>query len=238
MNYKIKKYLRQTINSIGYEIKKCQVSEDRKWQWLKNENIKIILDVGANVGKWAIEISPYFPSAEIYSFEPIKECFDKLILNTSNNYKIHGYNVAVGSLSEKREIYKSDHISSSSLLKMGELHSTAFPDSRGYTREKIRLITLDEFCSDHDISGEIFMKIDVQGFEKEVLGGAKECLKNVRVILMEVSYHTLYEGQPLFHEMYTYMRERGFEYRGDFESIKNPIDGSILQANAIFKNNK
>ncbi len=80
----------------------------------------------------------------------------------------------------------------------------------------------------------VLMKVDVQGFELDVLAGAETTLQRVDVLIVETSMVELYERQPLFHEVYEFLRARGFVFAGSFDQILDPSGGAVLQADAIF----
>jgi hypothetical protein len=74
----------------------------------------------------------------------------------------------------------------------------------------------------------------VQGFEIEVLKGIGTVMKMIDIIIIETSFVKLYQGQPLFNEVYSYLIGNGFRFIGNFEQLKDPKTGRILQADSIF----
>ena len=78
------------------------------------------------------------------------------------------------------------------------------------------------------------MKIDVQGYDFEVLKGAAGLLPQVDFVIVEIGVQLLYEQQASFEEIYDYMRSLGFVYAGDFDQLVSPKDGKILQIDALF----
>ena len=231
-----KKYIQNLFNSFGYEIKKCQVRENNKYKWLQDYNINTIFDIGANTGGWAGYIYDFFPKACIYSYEPLNDCFSSVEKKARKISNIKAYNFALGEKTGKFTIFRSSQASSSSLLEMGELHKEAFPKTSEISQEEITVKRLDDVAKDLEIKENIFIKIDVQGYELNVIHGGKELIQKSAVLLVETSFQTLYEEQPLFNEVFMTLTKLGFKFMGDFESIKNPLDGSILQSNAIFIN--
>jgi hypothetical protein len=81
------------------------------------------------------------------------------------------------------------------------------------------------------------LKIDVQGYELNVLRGAEKTLIDVDIILIETSFYELYKNQPLFKDIYDFLSNRGFDYYGSFEQLYDLRDGRILQADSIFISN-
>ena len=75
--------------------------------------------------------------------------------------------------------------------------------------------------------------------------GPKAQLRNARrntgsarakVLIVEMSFKKLYEGQPLFDRIYDTLTRIGFAYHGNFQQLLNRVDGSVLQADGIFIN--
>ena len=55
-----------------------------------------------------------------------------------------------------------------------------------------------------------------------------------KIMIIEVSFQPLYEGGPLFDDVYRLLKAYGFTYNGNFEQLCSPKDGRVLQADAIF----
>jgi hypothetical protein len=92
---------------------------------------------------------------------------------------------------------------------------------------------LDELLDPAELAGPCLMKIDVQGFEAEVLRGAAGLLPAVDDVLVECSFVELYEGQPLADDLIAWMRDEGYRLRG-FYSLMTDDAGSCLQADLLF----
>jgi hypothetical protein len=78
------------------------------------------------------------------------------------------------------------------------------------------------------------VKIDVQGFEDDVIAGGPAVLSRAAVVIVEVSFAALYSGPPSFDFIYSKMRKLGFSFAGSVDQLIGPIDGAILQADALF----
>ena len=178
------------------------------------------------------------PGAQIYSFEPLRDCYEQLAAISRHIPGIHAFHFAIGEKSETMTMHRSSQTLSSSLLKMGTLHKIAFPDTAELTTEEISVKTLAEAVQPLDLKDNLFIKIDVQGYEMQVLRGGPEVIKRAKVLIVETSFYPLYEGQAFFGEIYQTLSNYGFTYMGDFESIKNPANGAALQGNAIFLNQR
>jgi methyltransferase FkbM-like protein len=129
---------------------------------------------------------------------------------------------------------RNEFAPSSSLLPMTEAHKKAFPFTVQESCETVEVRRLDEIAGDLWLQDNILVKIDVQGYEDKVILGGERLIARAKLIVVEVSFQTLYEGQPLFDEIYRALTSKGFAYSGNLHQLKSPLDGSVLQADAIF----
>jgi len=203
-------------------------------KWFKKLNFKAIIDVGANEGQSIEKFSKIFPEAVFYCFEPLPEPFQKLKNKFQNQNNVHLYPLALGNESSEKIIFRNEFSPSSSILPMKKIHKTAFTYTEKEFKEKIEIRRLDDILKNTLIAKPYFVKIDVQGFEAEVIKGGMETIKNANVIILETSFIQLYEGAPLFDDIYVILRDAGFEYIGAYDQLANPNDGMILQQDAIF----
>lgn len=206
--------------------------------WFQHMGIQTILDVGANTGPFAFAMRTLLPDAQIYSFEPLPDCHARLVANLSPYGKFQAFCTAVGEKSGDLTFYRSSFAESSSALPMGALHKRSFPWTAENISIQVPVARLDDFLPVMKLQGATLLKIDVQGYEDRVLRGATQTLEQVQAVMTEVSYQPLYEGQVLFEGMYDFMLSHGFHYVGTLESLFSPLDGSILQSDALFIRNQ
>lgn len=126
-------------------------------------NIKNIIDCGANIGNHSLMFHKYFPESNIYSFEPSSTNYELLLTNTKKIKNIHTFKTA---LSSKRGTLFMEN---PALWNRG---STAISESG----ELVQSSLLDDFGFDN-IS---FMKIDVEGHEQELIRGSINTIVNHR----------------------------------------------------------
>lgn len=208
--------------------------EKRRRRWLHGLDISTVLDIGANKGQFAGIARSLFPRAQIYAFEPIPDCFRALMRNFAKDANFAGFQVALGAHSEVATLHRSRYDQSSSLLEMADLHKVSFPYTAGSSSVQIQVRTLDEVCEGLSLRPELLVKIDVQGYEDRVIAGGTRVLTNAKVVVCEVSFAQLYEDQLLFDGIYEQMRKLGFTYQGSWSQLLSPLDGRVLQANAMF----
>lgn len=216
-------------------VHKLAPDEEDKSKWLKKLGVRTVLDVGANTGQFAQDIRATLPEARIYSFEPLKDCYAKLVGTMAHAPKFHALNFALGADNTETTINRSSFSPSSSLLPMSAVTKEAFPfTDEGWSSEVIRVRRLDDVASELDLTDNILIKIDVQGFEDRVIRGGWNTIQKAKLLIIEVSFLPLYEGQPLFADIDRTVRDAGFVYRGTTNQLLNPSDGMPLQADAIF----
>jgi len=238
----LKKSLRALLKQKGYQI--CKISnlesdiKEGKYAWLQDTDIRTVLDIGANVGKFTTMISEILTNVNIYAFEPLADCYKELIENTKHLDNINYFNFALGEKQAETTIYHNEFSPSSSILKMKELHKNIFPQTINVFNEIVQIKDLDCFNDEIKWIQKTLMKIDVQGFELNVLKGAISSLNKVDVIIVEISFVELYENQPRFEDIYSFLIKSNFSYYGNFDQLKDPKSGSILQADAIFLKTK
>lgn len=242
-----KKKISKFLKFFGYEIKKgplfisgLKVENEffKKHLWLQNFNFKTIIDIGANKGQFASRFRLLFPSAQIYSFEPIPSDFNILCTRFKNDRNFKGFNIGLGEVAGAFDFFQNDFSDSSSLLKMKSFHKENFPKTQNESLIKIQVETLDHLSSKElELNSQILVKIDVQGYEKMVILGGIETIKKASVLIVEVSFKELYENQVYFDSIYSLLKDLGFSYMGNYDQLISPIDGSILQADGIFIRN-
>lgn len=203
-------------------------------EWLKAIGFDVILDVGANTGQFARAAHTVFPNARIYSFEPLPDCLTAMGERMKGISGFQAFGSAIGNEDGTITIHHNTSSPSSSILPMTREHTEAFPWTEGDTDIEVEIHRLDHFLPQLDLSGNILLKIDVQGFSQQVLLGAPEALSRSRAVFIETSFVQLYEGEATFDTTYRFMIDRGFEFVGFLDQLEHPKSGRILQGDAIF----
>ena len=204
---------------------------------LTSLDISLVIDVGANTGQFGSEIREKGYLDSIYSFEPLIEAHKVLLRNTARdkNWKIHP-RCAIGDFVGDIDINVAGNSYSSSIKEMLPSHISAAPDSTPIGSHKADIITLDSLLDTwKNHNGNIFLKIDTQGFELEVLRGASETLKLVTAVQLELSIIELYEDQALYGYFFDFFESLGFRLYQLIPGFLDPKDGQLLQFDAIFK---
>ena len=163
----------------------------------------VVVDVGANIGYYTILLADKVGKAgKVYAFEPDKISFEILKKNIKvNNLKnVMAVNAGVGSKNEIKKLYKSEENLGDHKLYKTPLGYAASPLDEG---EKIKIIKLDDFVK-KPIN---FMKIDTQGWEPEVIIGAKKIIeKDKPIIFMEYSPASYKQAKLDGYKMMKFLR--------------------------------
>jgi FkbM family methyltransferase len=195
---------------------------------------KTVIDVGANVGQFAVACAKIFPGVSVHSFEPLPDCVKQLNRHVARLGDVRVYPFALGAQGGEVVLHVNSHRHSSSILSLGERHLKAFPDAREIQAIRVPISTLDRELESVSLESPVLLKLDVQGYEAQVLNGATETLKRVDYVLLETSFRPLYEGEKTFMEIARMMEDRSFEFLRPVDWLSDPLNGEVLQMDALF----
>jgi len=198
------------------------------------KNLRVIFDVGANVGQTLNGLVKYFPNASIYCFEPVQSSFTEL----TKNYGAHS-NVAFSRTALGKEVGTS-HIDlhENSELNTLVINQPRVNDLTG-VKESIFIDTINNFCSSQNIPSIDILKMDVQGWEMEVLKGASSLIlnENIRCIFAEVGFRKADNDMQQFSELNDFLVENGFWLCGFYDCFRwGPNKEYFGFANALYIN--
>lgn len=226
--------IRKLLNNAGYEVVKLEkVGIFQFGNWMDRLDIKTIIDVGSNQGQFIQYISRKLPGRKIIAFEPIKECYDKMVANTKD-FDVTPFNCGLSDHNGTTEINISKNLESSSILPMEDLHKNLYPQSQYVNTQTITLKRLDDAVAGIEMPRNILLKIDVQGYENMVIAGGGNTIKEVAAVVIEFSYEPIYEGQWLFDDTYKYFTSNGFKFVGVEDQAKSSKTGIPVYGDAIF----
>ena len=150
-------------------------------EYLTQNPEAVVFDVGANIGLMSLYASSILPSGMIYSFEPVPETFQKLVFNIDLNNKknIQAFNFALGAKDEEKSIYvNTSHLGMSTFISAGRSETAT---------QTVKVMTIDDFIKSRGLKVD-FIKIDVEGWEMEVLKGASDLLQRHEAPAIMVEY--------------------------------------------------
>jgi FkbM family methyltransferase len=236
----IKRLLKRGLRTVGWRVARYRASTCPELQLttlLKWKNVDLVLDVGANTGQFGRELREHGYSGRIVSFEPLSGAYEVLVDRIRDDPLWSAApRMALGATRGEVRIHVSGNSVSSSILDMLPAHLMGAPESQFTGGEVVCLETLDAVWEKLVPANQraVFLKIDVQGYEGEVLKGAEHALRNVLGVQLELSLVPLYEGQALYRDLIDHLGTLGFELCGVTTEFVDPITGRTLQVNGIF----
>ncbi len=188
----------------------------------------VVLDCGANTGQMAQGFRNAYPSAEIFSFEPVSSVFEQL-RETCEKVGAHPVKKAVGDRDGQATINLTASPEANSLLDFQEGNPCA-KWTRVVGRESIEVCTLDRWCDENKIDPKRIdiVKLDVQGAELSALKGATKVLETARLVHLEVSFVPIYRDCPLFGDIDTFLTSRGYRRHAVYPSDQPQHWGDAL----------
>jgi len=173
--------------------------QSRIIKYLKKLEIEYFIDVGAHKGEF-LRYLLKLNHKKIYVFEPQKEIFKILNKNFGNNKKIKLFNIALGDKNLKKNFYinKLSLTSTFSVNKktlISKIKNFILNSKNSYIDKfLIKTIKLDKILYNQKIY-DAFLKVDVEGFELNVLKGANKLISNkVKYVLVEKQFFQLYKN--------------------------------------------
>jgi FkbM family methyltransferase len=235
----VRGFVRNCIRRTGWDLTRIDTRPSEATQLvrqLRAHRIEVVFDVGANAGQFAEKLLDAGFPGRIVSFEPSTGAHSTLIKRAQRDSRwIIAPRMALGDHSGTVSLNLAGNSVSSSVLPMLPSHGNAAPESRYVGSEIVDLRTLDgvnkEFATDRE---RVFLKLDVQGFEANVLQGAEQFLRRVLGIQIELSLVPLYDGERLFHPMLDELEARGYELWSVVPGFSDPETSRLLQVDAIF----
>jgi FkbM family methyltransferase len=238
MTQSLRHSLRSAVEAAGYQIRKTDVysSQKRRYKRLFSLlDIDLLIDVGANAGQFATLVRDHGYQGAILSFEPSSAAHRELVkAAAADPLWTVADRMALGATSGEVEINIAANSFSSSILPMLDSHLSAAPQSQYIQREQVPMHRLDDVLPDASNSSKIFLKLDVQGFEPQVLSGAAHTLSRASAVQLEMSLLPLYEGELLLSQMCSTMSAKGFDLWDLEPSFRDPDTGRLLQVDGIF----
>ncbi|MGW5659956.1 FkbM family methyltransferase [Streptomyces sp. NPDC003758] len=202
---------------------------------LEAHRVDLVLDVGANSGQYASMLRRLGYQGRMVSFEPLQEPFRRLRQTAANDPLWTVISCAVGDTSMSVTVNVAGNSgASSSVLPMLPRHVKAAPHSRYVGREEVQQHRLDEMWSEFVRTGDrVFLKMDVQGYERNVLRGAGERLDDCTGLQLEASLVPLYDGGMLYREALDLVEKHDFSLMSVLPGFHNPGTGQMYQCDLV-----
>ena len=221
------RYLAQRLD---YDV--VRTSRWHRKRLLATAGIDLVIDVGANVGQYASAMRRSGWAGRIVSFEPLSDQYRQLELAAGRDRLWETRHLALGRVPGRLEMrVASNNGASRSLLPMAESRHLDAAAVTTIGTQTVDVARLDDVA----LPGKVYyLKLDVQGYEPEVLAGAEETLAHTALLEAELSLVELYEGQLLFQDVVDLLRDNGLVLIGIEPEFADADTGEWLQVNGFF----
>ena len=192
----------------------------------------LVVDVGANKGQFTLLALELFPKARIVAFEPLRDAGARFARAVGAEPRVRLVAAALGLAAGEADMHVSGRDDCSSLLDIAGLEELV-PEAAMVGTEKVRVGRLQDFIAVEELAGPALLKIDVQGFELQVLQGCGDWLQRFAWVYVEVSFRELYAGQALADSVARHLLEAGFAFSAVY-NLSCDDHGKPLQADILF----
>lgn len=226
---------------VGLDIRRFDPYRDPLYRLARiaaDQEIDLVLDVGANTGQFARQMRHHGYRGTIVSFEPLGAAHGTLVREAAGDAAWQvAPRAALGAEAGKTVTLNiASNLVSSSILPLDGRLGEIVPDLGYVAAETVPLTTLDAVIDAHPewARRRTLLKIDTQGFEGEVLAGAGRVLPDVRVLFLELALDPVYRGAPRFADMVARLDALGFSCAGIDPGLVDPRSAAVLEVDGIF----
>ena len=232
---RLQRFLHRTA---GYDIRKFDVFNSpmvRRTTLLRHHGVGLVLDVGAHVGDYARDLRYYGYRGRIVSFEPLPEEFRSLDARAQRDPAWEAVPVALGAERGSATLHVGEFRECSSLLDVLPAYVAVDPSTRATSEVTVPVEPLDALFGRYHRPGEpVFLKADVQGYERQVIEGARESLPHIVGMQLELSLERLYEGGAVFLELLGMLDDLGFALMSIEPTSADGVSGKQVQVDGVF----
>jgi len=197
-----------------------------------------LCDIGAHKGHWSFVFQQLNPQLKsVVMFEPQAKLIPSIKARHLGESSKKIFQCALGD--EKNQLELKGGTASASLLDVGDNQHKFFPGSTHQESELVEVKVLDELYKEAGLAYPDLIKMDVQGFELNVLKGGRAVLANARYLVIELGLRKFYDGQPPLWALFRFLEEEQYEmvdHGYELRSRTSPYE--LLQFDAIFKNKR
>ena len=185
---KLRRHAKRAVARLGLDVSPYSKSfHARRKVMMDHLGIDLVIDVGANEGQYASSVRRSGYDGRIISFEPLLEPYNKLVNHFAADSGFTGVRSAIGDHEGEVTIHHSGNSVYSSVLPMlDDTVALAGAGAQYVADETVPLTTLDLALAGRTESAQ-WLKVDVQGLEREVLNGATSTLDRARAVEIELS---------------------------------------------------
>lgn len=203
---------------------------------MHGRSVRCIVDVGAHHGSMTAWFRASFPTARVHAIEPDPATFERLRVAFVDDSLVTLANLALLS-NEGRATFHRGHMDATSSVFPRNTTGRRYFNSAYTMRETLEVTcrTLDSYGADAGIDRIDILKLDTQGSELAILEGGRGLLSAGRIDVVVTEFFCIphYEGAPLLDEIWTYLRQKGYELF-DLALGAHASDGQARYGDAVF----
>ena len=233
----MKKIVKRGVNLFGLDLKRHIPRPPHTLPTLLElYGVETVFDLGANIGMSGQYLRNLGFRGKIVSCEPVARYYEELKRNSARDPQWLCERVAVGDAEGESEINVTGGSGgASSFLTMTPAVTEHAPELAVVAHERVRVTTLDALARKHYPAGDrLFLKLDVQGYERNVLEGGRATLDRVVGMRIELSVLKCYEGEPLLCDMLPYLYGLGFSLAGIEPAWSDKRTQEVFQLDGMF----
>ena len=212
LSYQARLRLRSVVEKL-FGLQMCNISRHGFRECAdiarRGYEIKVIFDVGANIGQSALKYKSAFPAAQVHCFEPVTQTFVELRRTMRGYSQVYFHQLALGSADAQARVYLTGQSVTNSLVK----------PAQSVGEEVVPLRTIDSFTAAQAIPRIDLLKIDTEGFDQEVLSGAARMFSAgaIGFVLVEAGFHPGDARHVLFDHIRDFLIPKGFAVFGIYD---------------------
>ena len=225
--------IRPVVNRMGFDIIRTDAYAFAPH--ITRLGVTVVIDVGANVGQYARQLRESGYIGKIVSFEPVAAAFQSLSEIAKGDLRWTTIHAALGSDVGEKMINVSKHTAMSSFSRVRDEFVRDHEWAKISRVESVNMTMLDTIFLNHVSNRDVvLLKMDVQGYEHEVLAGAERSLPRIAAIQTEMSLTASYSDQRLFRDLLSSIENYGFQFI-DFSEISRDSDGRLADIDGFFE---
>jgi FkbM family methyltransferase len=232
-----KNVIKRTLRQLGYDFVRYPSREtygEHIRELLKTLDIDLVLDVGAHHGEYGLFLRDLGYVGRIVSFEPVTVNFDVIAQRCAHDPSWQVLNLALGSEDADS---RSMNVMSNSLFNSFHAPSEVMlvDDNRVERIDKVTVRRLDGLFDQmlNDGTRNVFLKMDTQGWDMEVLRGADACISRIGAVQSEIPLKAIYKGMPSFVEVITECNRLGLEVTGMFPVSRDTNNLAVVEFDCV-----
>jgi FkbM family methyltransferase len=233
-----KSSIRRAIAGLGWDVRRATpVSDmyDCLLHYASVAKVTTLIDAGANTGQFATWMLDAGWEGSIVSFEPQSSAHAALVAKANSHPRWEvAPRCALGSAHGTAEINLSKNSECSSLLPMDDAVRTGGEGLEYIGTETVDVAPLSDWIAKRPAEERFLLKLDVQGFEAEVIEGLGESISRCLIVHTEASLRSHYVGELIFSELSTLIMNKGFRCVGIRPGYYDKVTREVMQSDCTF----